>query len=370
MRHLSALQQNMQKKPTWPAIYSNVLDLCVATCSVVSCLYERSGSESRQSNSADNIRVLNPIVVLAVIESAHTTLCRALNKIANSSESKKYEGQVTYHLISIFEAVLYALAKLCDPKTGSKEPPKLKQSSKSLSAKNTMQQPSAESDTLHCGIPPDEILQILRSVLAGMMLKATTLITASPNNVFEGYLYVFLTRVGTVLSVLEFKDIVTSPDLQISSDKLPLPDGLRRAGIGGNDAIEAALQAYEKETYHLVWILEKAVALVHSISMKSSLSHDTTNASDGKGSNAGLLLSLSKKRLQNTLLMAVFHEEEPLFLESLKKPHKPAGDELKVEINKHLEPPSEWFSREVWRLLGWDILESIWKNGSENHKKC
>lgn len=370
MRHISALQQNMQKKPNWPVIYSTVLDLCAATCSVVPCLYERSCSESRQSNSTDNIRVLNPIVVLAVIESAHTILCRAQNKIISSSESQKYEGQVTYHLTSLFEAVLYALAKICDPKAGSKELPKLKQISKSPSAKNTMQQSSAESsETLHCGISLDEILQTLRHVLAGMMLKATTLITASPNNIFEGYLYMFFTRVGTVLSVLEFKDIVTSPDLQTSSDRLPLPDGLRRAGIRKDEAIEATLTAYEAETYHLVWILEKAVALIHSISMKSSLSDDTTNASDGKGSNAGLLLSLSKKRLQNTLLMAVFHEEEPLFLESLKKPQKPAGDEMNIPITKNSEPPSEWFSREVWRLLGWDVLESIWKNGNENHTK-
>lgn len=369
MRHLSALQQNLQKKPNWPVIYSTVLDLCTASCSVVPCLYECSSSESRQSNSA-NIRSLNPIVVLAVIDSAHTLLCRALNKIMSSSESQKYEGQVTYQLTSLFEAALHALAKICDPKAGSKVSPTIKQSSKIPPAKNTMQQLSAESSNdLNCGISTEEILQSLRRVLAGMMLKATTLITASPNILFEGYVYVFLTRVGTVLSVLEFKDIITSPDLQTSSDKLPLPDGLCRAGIGKDEAIEANMEVYETEAYHLVWLLEKAVALVHSISMKLSLSHDTIKVSDERSLNAGLLLSMSKRRLQNTLLKAVFHEEEPLFLESLKRPQKPAVNEMEIRINKHSEPPSEWFSREVWRLLGWDVLESIWKNGSENHVK-
>lgn len=372
MRHLSVLQQNLQKKPNWPVIYSTALDLCSVACDTVPYLYENSGSELRQSNSANNnIRMLNPIVVLAVIDSAHTLLCRALNKIMSSSENQKYHGQVTYQLTSLFETVLSALAKMCNHKADSKEYPKIKQNSKSPSAKNTMQQSPAESsNTLHCGISTDEILQTLRRVLAGMMLKASTLITYSSNNLFEGYLYVFLTRVGTVLSVLEFKDMLATPDLQASSDKLPLPGGLRRAAINGKGrAIEETVIAYETETRHLVWLLEKAVALVHSISMKSSLSHDTTAHSDGKDSNAGLLLNLSKKRLQNTLLKAVFHEEEPLFVESLKKPQNPAGDEMKLRIDGKSEPASEWFSREVWRLLGWDILESIWKNGTENHIK-
>jgi hypothetical protein len=308
----------------------------------------------------------NPIVVLAVIESAHTLLCRALNKIISSSESQKYEGQITYQLTSLFETVLHALAKICDHEDGSKEPPKVKQSSKSPSAKNAKQFSSPELPSAsHHGVSIDELLQTLRRVLAGMMLKATTLTITGPDSLFEGYLYVFLTRVGTILSVLEFRDIVTRPDLQTSSDKLPLPDGLSRAGIEKGGAIEATIIAYEAETYHLVWLLEKAVALVHSISMKSSLSNDMSAAGDGKQSNTGVLLSLSKKRLQNTLLKAVFHEEEQLFLDSLKKPQYHAGDGVKIKINGKSEPAPEWFSREVWRLLGWDILESIWKNGKE-----
>ncbi|QGA18175.1 hypothetical protein EYB26_005859 [Talaromyces marneffei] len=369
MRHLSILQQNLQKRPNWPVLYSSVLNLCTATGSIVPCFYDSLGSEPRQSNNTDsNIKMLNPIVVLAVIESAHALLCRALNKIMDSSQSQKYEGQITYQLASLFEKLLYALAKICEFQAGSR---RINQSSKSTSAKNAQQQSSPElSNAFLCGISVDEVLQSLRRVLASMMLKATALITDGPNSLFEGYLYVILTRVGTVLSVLEFKDIVTSPDLQTSSDNLPLPHGLCRPGINGEGkTLEATIIAYETETCHLVWLLEKAVALVHSISMKSLPFQSATAIGGGKDSNAGILISLSKKRLQNTLLKAVFHEDEPLFLESLKKPQCHAGDESKTQINETSEPPSEWFSREVWRLLGWDILESIWKNGNENHMK-
>lgn len=370
MRHMSALQQNLQKRPNWAVIYSTALDLCTATCSIIPFIYDSSASESGRSNNADNnIRMLNPIVVLAVIDFSHTVLCRALNKIMTCSESQKYEGQMTYQIVSLFEAVLLSLTTVCNHKPGSKEFPKIKHSSKSPSSKNRIQQLSAESsNTSHCGISTDQILQTLKRVLAGMMLKASTLITASANSLIEGCLYVFLTRVGTVLSVLEFKDLLISQDLQSGSANLPLPGGLLRSDIVGKaQDIEATMIVYETESYHLVWLLEKAVALVHSISMKSPLSREATTVSGGNDSHAGLLLGLSKKRLQNTLLKAVFHEEEPLFLESLQKPTNCAEDETELGITEKSDSASEWFSREVWRLLGWDILESLWKNGKENH---
>lgn len=200
------------------------------------------------------------------------------------------------------------------------------------------------------------------------MLKATTLGTVGSNSLFEGYLYVFFNRVGTVLSAVEFKKILTTPDLQVSPDKLPLPEGLRRAGIDDTAA------ACEIETYHLVWLLEKAIALVHSTSIKSSLFEETsTTANDSsvktveKNSNAGLLFRFTKKRLQSTLLKAVFHEDEPLFLDSLENPQRLLlTDDPKARATKESESASEWFLREVWRLLGWDILESIWECGKEN----
>ncbi|EED22014.1 hypothetical protein TSTA_092600 [Talaromyces stipitatus ATCC 10500] len=370
MRHLFVLQQNLQKRPNWAVIYASAINLCTATNSVVPFLYDNSGAEARQLNSTDsNIRVPNPLLNLAIIEASHSLLCRTLNKIMNSSERQKYEGQIVYHMSSLFETALYALEKICDYQTSSKELPKVKQNSKSPSAKNTKHQSSSESSNVtRYEVPTDEVLQTLRRVLAGMMLKATSLITTNPNTLFEGYLYVFLTHVGTVLSTLEFKDILTSPNLQASPDKLPLPDGLRRAIMNAKgEAIGTIVMARELETCHMIWLLEKAIALAHSMSMKSSLSQGTITPSDRKDSNAGILLGLSKKRLQNTLLKAVFDEEEPLFLESLIKPESLAGGEMTSPINKESETASEWFSREVWRLLGWDILESIWKNGKENH---
>jgi hypothetical protein len=374
MRHLSALQQNIQKRPNWSSIYSSTVDLCKGAMSIVSFLSDSTGVESSQPNKPDDTaRIPNPIVILAVIEAAHAVLCRSLGKVMNSTEGKKYEGQIVYHMVYFFETVLCALGKRCNIQAAGKDSTNSKRNQKSPSSRSSRQQSSSDpSKALNKEILVDEVSDTLRRVLAGMMLKATTLNTVGNDSLFEGYLYVFLNRVGAVLSVVEFKDILTTPDLQVSSEKLPLPGGLGRAGIDGNvETITATAAACEMETYHLVWLLEKAIALVHSISIKSSLFEKTTTSSSdsskaGKSSNAGLLLRLTKKRLQSTLLKAVFHEDEPLFLDSLAKPQHLPTDNSKTRDTKESESASEWFLREVWRLLGWDILESVWKCEKEN----
>jgi hypothetical protein len=65
-----------------------------------------------------------------------------------------------------------------------------------------------------------------------------------------------------------------------------------------------------------------------------------------------------KKKLQNTLLSAVFGGD-PMFKGSLKGPELPGEAELE-KLRTHESIPEktvpDWFVQEVWALLGWDIL--------------
>ncbi|OKL61530.1 hypothetical protein UA08_03518 [Talaromyces atroroseus] len=257
-------------------------------------------------------------IVLAVIEAAHALLCRSLNKVMNSAEGKKYEGQIVYHMVCFFETVLCELGEICTIQAAGKDSAKDKQNQKSPSSRSLRHLSAPDPSKSSNG--EDEVMNMLRRMLAGMMLKATNLVAAGCDSLFEGYLYVFLNRVGTVLSVIGFKDFLTTPDLQVSPDKLPLPGGLR-AGIDDNvETITFATVACELETHHLVWLLEKAIALVHSISIKSSLFEDTTAATASKSSNAGLLLRFTKKKLQSTLLKAQNHST---FQQKTQRPSSP-----------------------------------------------
>jgi hypothetical protein len=237
---------------------------------------------------------------------------------------------------------LHALDKLCRFQALEKD--KTKQTLHKAALKNSGTKSKVPEKSV-----ADEVLESIRRLLAGMLLTSTTVI-AKYENVLEGYLFVLLRRVGTVLSAIEFNEMISNPELHASETKLPLPDGLVRAG---SDAV--SFQCFQSEAIHLAWLLEKAVALVYSLSMKS-----TFGVSDGPKAGETpkeSLLRFTKKKMQRTLLKAVFREDEPLFLDSLKRP-QPGKISLPSTEDK-MDP--EWFSREVWRLLGWDILESIWK---------
>lgn len=315
----------MRKKPNWAVLCVNTISVCKAAEMAVSSIYN-----DKQKTMTER----DPVTILVVVEEAHRVVCQSINKMLRSNEGQKYEGQVTYYLVSFFEAVLHSLDKLCRAHALDKD--KTRQTSKSSGAKSNVSETNNSTS--------DELSENIRRLVAGMLLTSTTVI-AKYENVLEGYLFVLLRRVGTVLSAIEFNEMISNPELQASETKLPLPDGLVRAG--GSDAV--SFQASQFEAIHLAWLLEKAVALVYSLSMKSTFSvSDSGNQS---------LLRFTKKKMQRTLLKAVFREDEPLFLDSLKRPQP--GKMSLAETEDEMD--SEWFSREVWRLLGWDILESIWK---------
>jgi hypothetical protein len=325
----------MRKKPNWAVLCVNTIRVCKAAETAVTSI-----CNDKQKTTTER----NPVTILSVVEEAHRVACQCLNKMLRSNEGQKYEGQATYHLVSFVEVVLHALDKLCRFQALEKD--KTKQNSEKVTSKNagTKSPKAPETNT------PDELSESVRHLIAGMLLTSTTVI-AKYENILEGYLFVLLRRVGTVLSAIEFNEMVSNPELQASETKLPLPDGLVRAGC--SDAV--SFQASQFEAIHLAWLLEKAVALVYSLSMKSpfSVSDGLRPVQNEKES----LLRFTKKKMQRTLLKAVFREDEPLFLDSLKRPQPGKISIMGTED----EMDSEWFSREVWRLLGWDILESIWK---------
>jgi hypothetical protein len=140
----------------------------------------------------------------------------------------------------------------------------------------------------------DEIPKAVSRLLAMMMLNGTNALSLHVN-LLEGYLYVLLNRVGTVLSTVAFQELVSNPDFRADQEKLPLPHGLLRTVTDGR-----SVHGVELEAKHLVWLLEKAMAVVYSVSMKSAFEvpGDSAPAQAANGS----LLRFAKKKLQSTLL--------------------------------------------------------------------
>jgi hypothetical protein len=61
-----------------------------------------------------------------------------------------------------------------------------------------------------------------------------------------------------------------------------------------------------------------------------------------------------------TLLRGVFGNDDETFRNALQKPVQPESGvdpDLPTQLSQAWTP--EWFTSEVWRILGWNILSSV-----------
>jgi hypothetical protein len=355
MRHLSALQQSLHKRPTYPTIAFRAVSLCKIAGDALSNAITDASAKMLPSTSGDTLKAPdpNPISLLSVVAGSHKMLCQALNKLSNSVEGRKYDGQLIYNMTSLFERVLLALEQQCQNLAVVDSSPPSKSQNKKKANPTKTKQPNMLTKFEKEG-SNDETTEALSRLLAMMMLNGTNSLSLHVD-LLEGYLYVLLNRVGTVLSTIEFQELVSDPDLRANQEKLPLPYGLLRTVTG-----DRSVHGVEVEAKYLVWLLEKAMAVVYSVSMKSAFEFPSNSAPSEAGS--GSLLRFARKKLQSTLLKAVFKENEPLFIDALQRPQLSVDTLLHLtDTNAERGSASEWFPREVWRLLGWDILESMRK---------
>ncbi|KAJ5802902.1 uncharacterized protein N7503_005352 [Penicillium pulvis] len=83
--------------------------------------------------------------------------------------------------------------------------------------------------------------------------------------------------------------------------------------------------------------------------------------SDTEIMNSRFILN-TKRRLQKTLMQAVFGDDDPLFRGGLVRPATPPALSDNGRSSTRQKFP-EWFTEELWRLVGWDLLNFIPERG-------
>jgi hypothetical protein len=359
MRQLYALHQTLQKKPNYPVIVANAVDLCKAGESSIPAVLREMKPASSRAKTTEALKEPepDPISVLCALELAYELLSQALLKLSNSAEGSKHEGHLIYHLVALFETILRALEQR------SQAEAKVEGNSRSPTTQRkparSQKQATKTKQTTVAVTTNDKISEAIVRLLAAMMLlPGSSNSVGTHRNLLEGYLFVLLSRVGKVLCLFEFRDLLLRPDLRADPAKLPMPQGLLQVDRH-SITDQTSMRGSEIEGKYLVWLLERAMAVVYSSSMKSGSSNPPNNTSISKDDNNTKsigqppLLRFAKRQLQSTLLKAVFGEEHTLFVDSLKRPQPLPGA---APNNPGQESASEWFPREVWRLLGWDML--------------
>ncbi|EAW17555.1 uncharacterized protein NFIA_074750 [Aspergillus fischeri NRRL 181] len=349
MRHFYALQRAIQCRPSRSTIVQTSADLCEVAVHEVLTSVRWRGHTTRPSKKPV-LQAKRPHLeqVLHSVKCAFQLILQALEKLAETENDLHGKGQLAYHLIRLYQAIATALEQYCISKsgqipasTGSSKTPKNKQARKSKSAK-----PCQGLENLTT-TPVDEVASQISRLLGSIAISLNLSYTVH-RTLFEGLLYILLTRVGTLLCIFVFQGLQIRPDLHVDQTKLPLPQGLQ--GVKLDDL---SLHSMQMEAKHLIWPLERSLALLDTCVSSSS----TLGPQDAPETMAWV--AKMKQQLQGTLLQALFGSDRSVFPHTLQQPETLDTHELErlqncTQIPEQSVP--DWFTQEIWRLLGWDLL--------------
>jgi len=113
------------------------------------------------------------------------------------------------------------------------------------------------------------------------------------------------------------------------------------------------------EAPYLVYILDNIMVFLdrHQALRRSRSTPLFSLSKDSTVSNMAFAMRV-KNKLQTSLLRGVFGDQDEALQGGLRRPSPSAQDEMEdVSAPSGLEEGSpEWFTSEVWRILGWGIL--------------
>lgn len=335
MRHFYTLQKILQKRPNRSSIVQAAVYLSkTAADLLLNSVREKKATASRSKTTISLHRKEPEIIsVIRSVECAYNLIYQALGKISGPERDKPDVSQVIYHIVCLYNAAMKTLEQYC--KTRAEQ---LLDTTKST-AKSAKQKQNSKFK--RSGPKPDDEIagQIIR--LLGTMILSLDVSFSEHQDLLEGAVFILLNRVGRLLCLFVFQDLQVRPDLRIDPWKLPLPHGLKDVELN-----EKSLCTAKMEAKHLIWVLERILTYLDSSPPSPS---------------SRMFTSKIKESLQNTLLQAVFGTDDKFFQKSLQCPVLPDTLDLErlracAQIPEQAVP--DWFTQEVWRLLGWDILMS------------
>ena len=258
-------------------------------------------------------------------------------------------------MVSLFQATVeqfhtYTTSRVKCARTGTR---KSKQKGRRKTTK------TVQADLVHLPLPQDvdRVIGAFCHLLATMILSLDP-VRADQQDLLEGYMYVLLRYIGRTLGVFVFKDLKSNPEIRVDKSKLLLPDSLHHTPIDSADfAVQELVAVWESK--HLLWVLDRVMAFVERHNLGFGAETETASADSMAGSPARFfqtrILKQVRDKLQSTLLMGVFGNNDPAFQGSLKMPPELPMPDIPAE-SSHDVNPGEWFTQEIWRLVGWDML--------------
>ena len=210
--------------------------------------------------------------------------------------------------------------------------------------------------------------QLLSVAPAAQVTKKRKQSQAQCRDILQALLCGFLNHLGQVLATFVFASNPQEPDQHQSNHSKsgsvfdPHIHSRRMSGLHSYDTVEngVAFHSASLQARPLVQVLRQAMQVVDgSPALLDKISTGQQGAAHGLGKVVEPQTQILH-RLQNTLLKGVFGHNEEAFKESLgeterqERPSKQAEEYTTLENEEMVI--GEWFTREVWTQVGWDVL--------------
>ena len=332
MRQIYNLQRALQKRRTPNCLVTEAVIMCKeAEWELLTAIQQRANFTQQTTSSANFSKMPDLEDIIRGLELSFTLVHQALHRVSGTKKGEQSKGQITYYLVCLFESTMTALTQYCTA-ISTRITSNSTQSPRSSGAKETSRKRKA---TRPCSEAGEKEAHAITNFLCTMAMSLN-LTRPEDQQVMEGYLFLVLSRMGKVLALFVFQDLEYPSEI---SARLNFPQGLiamRQEALSPQNA--------QLEAKCLMSFLSKVLD-----SRPSLLSESALARSD--------FLQRAKGRLQKTLLQAVFGSDEPLFQEGLIRPKTPPAQDCGSRRTSQLGFP-EWFTQELWRLIGWDLLGS------------
>ncbi|KAM5444344.1 hypothetical protein MferCBS31731_000862 [Microsporum ferrugineum] len=350
MRHFHTLQILLRKKTNPEAIAGAIVAICKKfESTILAAVQDNTVQESPTNGNRQSTE--SPLQQISkVLDRMYPTILQGLTRTTSIRDAKDSAGLIVYHLTKLFQQIIqqsyqYALLK-ADPVSYEHVSTKSGQKSKA--------KPARQKKTRSIK-PPPKIENIIAcfAYMTSIIFKPLDPEKHEHGDLLEGLTFVILEHVGKVLGVLTFKDLSLYAEPTTNNLRYALPVCLtENHGDSRTPVPEIAEVAAVWNSKYLIPLLKQAMLYMDKRQKTVELSTSSANVVLPSS-----LLTSARVRLQSTLLRGVFGADDPSIGAALNFPPEITSNTSCLESS--IDPqacPGEWFTQEVWALLGWDSL--------------
>ncbi|KAF1349343.1 hypothetical protein EJ07DRAFT_169408 [Lizonia empirigonia] len=318
---------------------------------VIRVVAHRHGQLSRQGVHASGPASLdqdksNFALAMTICARGFMSVLVGLGRMADHSDSQRLSNLVVCELADMFKTVLVAIESVAH-KTAQQRP---LQGAESKRAKDM-----ANAKTMKESVPARALAHLLIGLL-GFLDKTNPL----HQQLFDGFVYLLLERVGRRLFYCTFGRH-RSHTVEGDVEPIPEPKSLEEITKRDTEALGTHL-----EVKALILVLERAMGLapnhmnaqIASVNRNQNRVGRTLSLKNLPSASRARLSPVAKDRLQRTLVTCMYgNKVDDEFLDVLTKPIPSMRlGSLQNVARVEDKDVEEWYKKEVWRLVGWDVL--------------